>query len=98
MTNIYGEYNGFPGYTPGIKLIIRGKEIDLFYKIGPYDYRFLKKGAIENDKILICSKNNMILLKSFVAFVEPEPTYDAPSPSTRKKSFKDLELLCTSLI
>lgn len=92
----YGPHD-FPPNTPGVKIHIGSKEMDFFSNIGPYDYTFLKKDAIKIGKRLIASKHNLILLKSYVAFIEPEPKFDAPAPSVRKKSFRDLELLVNSL-
>lgn len=94
LLKTYEKYDFSPDQE-GIKIHYRGNEYDFFSHIGPYNYNFLKSSAVKlNSKpYIVCSIYNLILLKSYVAFIEPEPLFDAPSPPSRKKAFKDLEKL-----
>lgn len=83
-----------PEQTPGIT-DRRGKiDVDYFLNLYQYDYNRLKKNAIKYDKILVISKEDLILVKSMTAFDKKNKRI---GKGTVKKSLKDIELLVNSL-
>lgn len=70
--------------------------VDYFAKILIFDYEYFVKHAKKLGKILISSKEDLILLKAITGFYEDPVNDDIPPPSARKKSFADLEKIIAS--
>ena len=94
-------HSDFPPQIQGVKLKStigdRIAETDYFQSIYKYDYEYLLQRAVPElvDPVLVASKEDLIVLKAMTAYDEVNDP--PPPPSVRKKSFKDMDLLVTSL-
>ena len=83
-----------PEQTPGITYRGGKMDVDYFLNLYQYDYNYLKKNAIKNKKILVISKEDLILVKAMTAFDKKNKRI---GKMTVKKNLKDISLLVNSL-
>ena len=101
LVAIHPANDKFPPQTPGIqikdKVGDRNTQTDYFLSLYKYDYGYLRQRAIWDplEKVYVASKEDLILLKAMAAYDEVHDP--PPPPRVRTKSFKDLDLLVSSI-
>ncbi len=94
LSKIYEPNSYMPEQTPGITYRGGKIDIDFFLNLYQFDYQYLKKKAVKDNKSLVISKDDLILVKSMTAFDKKNKRI---GKLTVKKSLKDIELLVNSL-
>ena len=97
ILKIYKQNHNMPDQTPAITLQPRTQgnpSTDLFLSLYGYEYDHLAVGAVRKGKILVASKEVLVLLKSLTGFDKKHKI----NRCTRDKSLRDLSLLVGSLV
>ncbi len=86
--------NVFPDHTPGVQIVNGKHSTDYFLSLYHYDYDTLKKHATKNKNVLVCSVQNLLLVKSMTAF----DNIHHVNKQTQKKQRDDVILITNYLI
>lgn len=90
MPNIKNDV--FPPQTPGIH--DTNNDTDYFVSLYGITYDKVKINAKKHKKILICSINDLLLIKSFTAF----DNVNRVNKATQKKQLNDVKLIINHMI